>query len=321
MAAKGRSPAPEVVEMPLKWLLLVLAVGASLAAIAFVPRGPGGGSGTDLTPITDWPHTHGLAVDPKNPNLLHIGTHGHGVVRLEIGGRPMRVGNNRLDLMGYSASPVDGRVHYSSGHPGPGGNTGVIKSEDGGLAWKRVDTLPGTPVDFHAMTVSPANPQTLYAWYYGDRRFYRSTDAGVTWTNPAARGLGAGVVALAGDPASEQTVLAGTDSGLYRSADGGESWSPLPGPLDGGPVLAVAIDPKEPRTLYASGQFTGLWKSTDGGATFRISSRGLPAGDAVLFVAIDPTATDKIYASTVSKTIYRSVDGGATWSVLWVPGG
>lgn len=197
---------------------------------------------------------------------------------------------------------------------------GVIKSEDGGLTWRRIDTIPGRTVDFHSMTVSPARPDTLYAWYYGDRKFYRSTDGGVTWTNPAARGLGASVVALAGDPASESTVLAGTDRGIYRSTDGGETWSLLQNDLAAESVIGLAVDPKDNRTLYASGQFTGLWKSIDGGATFRISSRGLPAGDAVLFVAIDPGATNKLYAATVSKAIYRSQDAGTTWPLLWSPG-
>lgn len=307
--------------VPVQWILLALVIVLGVAV--FLPKGPGGGqtgsgSGT-LTPISDWTHTHGLAVDPNNPHLLHIGTHGLGVVRLEVGGKPLRVGNNRLDLMGYSASPVDGRIHYSSGHPGGGGNTGVIKSEDGGLTWRRIDTLTGTPVDFHAMTVSPANPSTLYAWYYGDRRFYRSTDGGVTWIDPAARGLGAGVVALAGDPASESTVLAGTDQGIYRSTDGGETWSPLQNELSGGPVLAVALDLKNPDVVYGSGQFIGLWKSTDGGKSFRPANLGLPGGDPVQFIAVDPANTSRLYGATVAKAVYRSADGGATWSLLWSP--
>lgn len=315
---------PQKITLPRQVVPAILVVVvAILLYLVLAPKGPGGPAAGEsaLTPVSDWTHTHGFAVDAKNPNVLHIGTHGLGVVRLEVGGKPMRVGNNRLDLMGYSASPTDGRIHYSSGHPGAGGNTGVIKSEDGGLTWKRVDTLPGTPVDFHAMTISPARPDTLYAWYYGDRKFYKSADGGVTWTNPAARGLGAGVVTLAGDPVSEATVLAGTDQGIYRSTDGGETWSLLQNDLAAGPVVGLAVEPKDGKVLYASGQFTGLWKSTDGGATFRISSQGLPAGDAVLFVAIDPTATQKLHAATVSKAIYRSADGGGSWSLLWAPGG
>jgi hypothetical protein len=90
--------------------------------------------------------------------------------------------------------------------------------------------------------------------------------------------------------------------------------------LESIPVLAhgaLAIDPTTPNTLYAS-MNTGVFKSTDGGATWTASSQGL--GEAsVLKLAIDPTTSTTLYAVAGSSGLFKSPDGGAHWALV-LPG-
>lgn len=90
--------------------------------------------------------------------------------------------------------------------------------------------------------------------------------------------------------------------------------------LGGMPTLAwgaLSIDPTTPTTLYAS-MNTGVFKSTDGGATWTASSQGL--GEAsVLKLVIDPTTSTTLYAVAGSSGLFKSTDGGAHWAIV-LPG-
>ncbi len=258
------------------------------------------------TPVAGFPDIHGLAVDSHDPKVLYVATH-HGLIRgVERDGAWswFLVGNYRADFMGFSMHP-NGKTFYASGHKVPDAPLlGVARSDDGGFSWKII-ALRGR-VDFHAMTISRANPNVLYGWYYGDRRLYRSADGGYTWRNPAARSL-SDVVALATDQADENIVWAATQRGLYRSTDGGERFELMS--FGGTPVITVAVDPQNPQVLYVSLE-SEVQKSTDGGQNWE--SMGA-VGDTIGYLAIDPTNSSVIYAATYTAAIYRSTDGGISW--------
>ena len=100
-----------------------------------------------------------------------------------------------------------------------------------------------------------------------------------------------------------------------------EVWSSI-GP-DGGTVFALAIDPQAPATIYAAagggalrfsgGKGGGIFKSTNGGASWQAASTGLPA-DSFISLAIDPITSSTVYAGTKHSGVFKSVDGGATWT-------
>jgi len=94
----------------------------------------------------------------------------------------------------------------------------------------------------------------------------------------------------------------------------------------GGRTRALVIDPLTPQTLYAGGVSGGIWKSTDGGASWRATD-DLMANLAVTTLAIDPVDTQVLYAGTGEGFfwpysmarglgIFRSLDGGETWYQL-----
>jgi photosystem II stability/assembly factor-like uncharacterized protein len=198
--------------------------------------------------------------------------------------------------------------------------------------------------------IDPRNPGTIYASAAG--RLYRTTDAAGHWND-----LGVpSVTILAVDPRNSSTLYGANNNTLYKSRDGGLTWS-MPGPgLPGtcGPLpFSFVIDPSKRSTLYAGCQGTssngggGLFKSTDGGATWNAASSGLPAVEIspnepwppnvhVTALAIDPvpgrrdgeaagrqtpTRPGTLYAVIGANVLdggglFRSTDGAASWDAV-----
>lgn len=90
-----------------------------------------------------------------------------------------------------------------------------------------------------------------------------------------------------------------------------ERWVPI-GP-DGGASRALAADPRDPDVLYA-GTDGGVFKSVDGGRSWRPSSRGLTT--TFLFsLAVDPDRPDTLYAGAWDANVFKSTDGGESWTL------
>lgn len=108
-----------------------------------------------------------------------------------------------------------------------------------------------------------------------------------------------------------RTVLSSFVLALFLAAPvlaGLNFWSPI-GP-DGGEILSLAADPQRSEVLYA-GTAGGVYKSVDGGATWRRASRGLRDAQ-VLALAVAPSDSAIVYAGT-GFGVFSSRDGGATW--------
>ena len=202
--------------------------------------------------------------------------------------------------------------------------------------------------------VDPQNPGTIYASAGG--RLYRTTDAAGHWNDLGVPSL----TILAVDPRNSTTLYGANNNTLYKSTDGGLTWS-KPGPgLPGTCVplsTSFAIDPGNTSTLYAGCPGTnsngggGLFKSTDGGATWNAASSGLPAikpsqyepwppNVSVTALAIDPvhgrhpgeaaqrqtltqtlTRLGTLYAVILADVshsggLFQSTDGAASWHAV-----
>jgi photosystem II stability/assembly factor-like uncharacterized protein len=115
---------------------------------------------TTVTALLQATHIHGLAVDRLDSTRLLIATH-HGLYAARNDGRVQQVSERRDDFMGFSAHPTDPSVFIASGHPATGGNLGVILSENGGRNWTQLSRGANGPVDFHQLTISPADPSVI----------------------------------------------------------------------------------------------------------------------------------------------------------------
>ncbi len=260
-----------------------------------------------LTPVSSFDHAHGMALDPVDDSKVYIATH-EGLYVLQNDSNLFRIGSSKDDLMGFMAHPTKSNTFFSSGHPARGGNIGFQKSTDGGMTWEKVSQGLGGPVDFHAMTVSTANPDVAYGYFGG--KLQKSVDGGKTWTY--AKGAIA-PISLVSDPTRENVVYAATQNGVQISEDTGDSWRSISTALEGGAVSVFALNPSDPQNaLVFSETLGGLGKSTDGGKTWEKINEAF-GGGAVLYIAFSKVQPKMVYALTNQNVIYKSSDGGDTW--------
>jgi photosystem II stability/assembly factor-like uncharacterized protein len=263
-------------------------------------------SSKELTPVNAITHGHGLAVDVADSNKLYIATH-HGLLVLISEKDLYQIGNKKDDYMGFSPHPTDPKVFFTSGHPSYGGNLGFQKSEDGGYSWERVSNGINGPVDFHAMTVSLANPDLIFGWYQG--ALQRSTDGGENWeivTNTTFP-----VVGLASDTKDENILYAASSQGLMVSTDKGKEWSSL---LDGF-ISTIAISPQDSQQLISFSEKLKLARSADGGKNWEQVNESFN-GETPLHTAFDKQKPEIIYTLTEKNSLYKSTDGGDTWNKI-----
>ncbi len=227
-------------------------------------------------------------------------------------------------------------------------NGGVWKSDDYGRTWTPIfDDEPTQSVG--AIAVAPSDPNVVYVasgeglhrpdLSVGDG-IYKSTDAGKTWTHLGLRD-GQQIPAMVVDPRDPNHLFAAVlghpygpneERGIFRSTDGGENWQKVLYKDQNTGGSDIEMDPSNPDVLYASmwedrlgpwednnqygGGAGGLFKSTDGGNTWRKLTQGLPTEVVQIYVAIAPSNTRRLYATLVtpqSGGIYRSDDAGESW--------
>jgi photosystem II stability/assembly factor-like uncharacterized protein len=181
---------------------------------------------------------------------------------------------------------------------GPGGDRGVYKTTDGGRTWKhvlRVDEWTGA----NDLVYSLSDPNVMYASTYQRVRttccmngggpgsgIWRSTDGGETWTRLTGNGLPAGPlgrIALDVYRRSSNTVYA-----LIEGPTGGGGGGPEAGPGGGGGGGGGGNQNAPPNA-----QPTGLYRSDDGGQTWRKTSNINPRPMYFSQIRIDPTTTER----------------------------
>lgn len=260
---------------------------------------------------------HGLAVDPNDPRVLYVATH-HGLFRGVDGKDWAKVGTETMDLMGFTMHPTDPNVFYASGHPARPSRDynalGVIKSTDGGHAWTTVALR--NQVDFHAMTISLAEPNRVWGYYYRDNHFYESHDAGANWTHYAPTQNAPQITSIASNADSATTVYAGTNDGIWTSRDLGKTWARLAGNQPSGPAGTVATTKADANIVWAYFPSAGVMHTSDGGATWTLASP-LPVGSQDGPSAIDPTSPETVYVASGRGAVYKST--GGAWSQIQYP--
>src|SRR5229473_1027591 len=254
-------------------------------------------------------------------------------------------------------------------------NGGVWKTKDAGRTWLPIfDDQPVASIG--ALAVAPSAPDVIYVGSgestlrdsvgFGNG-VYKSTDAGRTWTHlglDETKHIGK----IAIDPKNPDVVFvaaighlyaANPDRGVFRSLDGGRTWHKVLYKDENVGAVDVAIDPGNPRVVFAclwntrrppwftyaptNGPGGGIYKSSDGGDTWKQLTAGLPAdGIGRCGVAIAPSNPQRVYAVVdclvpepgaqpaaappaggpgrgappvpMQGGFFRSDDGGTTWT-------
>jgi photosystem II stability/assembly factor-like uncharacterized protein len=217
-----------------------------------------------------------------------------------------------------------------------GSEGGLAKSVDAGQNWTYLsDNLPSQSI--RSISIDPVAPNIIYAGTgVSELRgvgIYRSTDSGATWTinigPPQFRTIGQIAIdpGTAGSPTSTTLYASVTGSGIHsvwKSTNSGTNWTQIKGGLGAGTgtFYDLAIDPRLPvppasaRTLYATAP-NGLFKTTDGGATWSNSLHPVPQPTAASYLAV---VQNKLYfafqESGGSTSIANSTNEGSSWASL-----
>lgn len=245
---------------------------------------------------------------------------------------------------GVAGVPGDPTIYY-----GGMASSGVWKTTDAGRTWVPLwDKFPEASPAVGALVVSPSNPNVIYVGtgeggaprgnVVGGNGVYKSTDAGKTWSFAGLRGSEfIGRMAISNTDPNLVFVAAGGplfrdggERGVYRTRDGGKSWERVLFVDDKTGAVDVQIDPTNPNIVWAAmwqvhrkpwimesgGPGSGLYRSTDGGATWqKMAGNGLPEG-ILGKIGVAPTSDPKrVYALIEAEKggLYRTDDGGASW--------
>ena len=276
-----------------------LAFACSLFALAALSPA----SAESLKELASKTHYHGIAFARSGSAVLLLASH-HGLFAVDRNGDAIQVSPVQ-DYMGFSPNPADPLSYYASGHPAEGGNSGFLKSADGGATWKQISPGVDGPVDFHQMDVSPADPQTIYGSY---GRLQVSHYGGQTWAVTGAPPEK--LVAIAASGAKAEQLYAATQNGLHVSMDAGATWQLLD--FDGKMVSAVKTGPNGNLLAFVLGQ--GLMKAQeDKPREWTVLSNDF--GDAIpLHIAINPADGNHFALTTQNNDVLESRDGGSTWA-------
>jgi photosystem II stability/assembly factor-like uncharacterized protein len=273
-------------------------IRSNLASGIGVYKSTDGGSTWTHIGLEDTRQISRIVVDPRDSNVVYVGSLGHAY--------------------------------------GPNEERGVYKSVDGGAHWNKVLDA-GSEIGISDLAICAGNPQMLFAGTWHTHRppwstyapidgpgggLFRSVDAGTSWTQLKGNGLPDGDwgrigVDVAPDGKRVYALIAAKKAGLYRSDDGGDSWT-----LENADARltsrawyfnGITVDPNNADVFYVPN--VALYQSEDGGKTISIV-RGAPGGDDYHQIWVDPKNSASMVLGTDQGTSV-SLDRGRTWSTWY----
>ncbi|MBV6458856.1 MAG: Ycf48-like protein [Fimbriimonadaceae bacterium] len=251
------------------------------------------------------------------PNVVYASVYGSfgaliGIYRSSDFGESWLRLPNALDYGGGQAwydnyltvSPTNPNVVFAGG-------TSTFRTVDGGASWEdNTRSYAGGPVhpDHHTMTFDPHDTQTVYMG--GDGGIFRSRDLGGTWESVSA-GLGTVQFQYVDvHPTDSSIAYGGTQDNGTNKFTGSQDWNHIFSG-DGG---VTRVNWKQPEVVYTEYVNLSIFKSNDGGRSWRYAVNGIDLGEGALFYApynLDPSNPDILVAGT--QSVWRSTDGADSW--------
>ncbi|MBD3163401.1 MAG: hypothetical protein GF346_13020, partial [Candidatus Eisenbacteria bacterium] len=297
-----------------------------------------------------------IAVDPRDADVVYAAAAEGGVLRSRDAGQtwdPLFDEQASLSVGAVALDPNDPDVVYAgTGEVNPGGGSvayggvGVFRSRDQGDSWEPIGLENSGSIG--RIRVDPGDPDRIFVAVMGplwetspERGVYRTTDGGASWDRVLFVSDSTGCVDLVQRPDDPDVLFAamwerirrpeayrygGITCGVYRTDDGGDTWSlvggGLPGPSNDLGRIGLSLCASQPDVLHAIyadriGYFDGLYRSTDGGASWSRTSDAALSGVFSSYgwwfgnVRTHPIDPQMIYV--LGLPFYRSTNGGASY--------
>ncbi len=287
-------------------ILTVLWMSAAFAVEqSWQPVGPDGGT------------VRSLAIDPKNPDRIFLGTSAGNLYLSSDNGaswsRFARPGNSAEMVLDHIViDPADPKNIFVASWNAqlPNSDGDLFRSKDGGKSWEIVADLHGKSL--RALSIAAANPKILVVGALDG--IYRSRDGGRAWEriSPENHAEIKNIESIAIDPVNPDVIYAGTWHLPWKTEDGGKTWHSIrKGVIDDSDVFSIVLDPSQPSNMFISA-CSGIYRSESGGELFR-KIQGIPySARRTRMLQMDPTDHNVVYAGT-TEGLWKTTDGGATW--------
>jgi photosystem II stability/assembly factor-like uncharacterized protein len=251
-------------------------------------------------------HIGRILVDPQHPDTLLVGALGHyfgpnrerGVFRSTDGGKHWQQTltiNDDTGIVDLAADPANPAIVYAAAwqvrnypwlsyfQPNAGPGSGLYRSSDGGVTWKRIRGHGWPTGTLGRIGIATGRGGRVYA-----------------------------VINAAPNSGNVPHAASKDQGGLYRSDDGGATWQLVSqqGWLENDYFSRLTVDPNDPDRLYSAGQ--SIRVSSDGGKSWHVF-KGAPGGDDYHFVWIDPRNTQRMITASDQGAVI-TVNGGQSWS-------
>jgi photosystem II stability/assembly factor-like uncharacterized protein len=247
------------------------------------------------TVTTSVGRVYGMVIDPSNQNIIYVGGLDQGINKTTNGGdswTQMNSGLLNIQVQAVAISQNNPQHLYAG--TAAGTNGGIYRTTNGGTSWSLVNTgITESSISIQALMVHPNNPEIAWACVFDG--------------------------------------VADAVNGLYKTTNGGANWFPITNGI--GAIknfLALAMSPSDPNIIFAGSSFmvtgsqgpSAIYKSTDGGANWFLSSTGLPSDvteiNPIRIIQVSTANPNVVIAglfmNTVNGGFYLSTDAGATWT-------
>ena len=263
-------------------------------------------------------------VDPSNPNTIYLGAPAGGIWKSLNNGSTWTPLTDELPQIGVSGIAVDYSnsdiIYIATGDKDAGDSysVGVYKSTDGGLTWNPTATMGGSnPSRAGDIIIHPTNNQIL--WCATNNGIYKTTDAGGSWTNVQSGNFSQGSIRL--KPDNPSVVYAVSKDTFYKSNNSGDTFTQITEglPLNSNRML-LDVTVANADYIYilsadSSGDFQGIYRSTDSGINFTSQNTSTDIFESSqswfdLALAVSSTNPDEIYTGCLN--VWKSTDGGVS---------
>ena len=298
----------------------------------------------DIGPGVTSGRIHDIAIDPKDPAILYVGTAGGGIWKStnkgttwkDIFGSQPDSSFGALAIFAKDSNIVWAGSGEQNNRQSSSWGGGVYRSTNGGETWTHVGLHDTRSIG--RVVLDPVDPNVAYVAAVGnlwaanvERGVFKTTDAGKTWKKSLFIDDVTGATDIVMDPRDAKVLYAATyqrmrsaccfngggpGSAIYKTTDAGATWKKLEGGLPAGDKgrIGLAIAMSKPDVLVATVEAAaggGLFRTEDAGATWKRMSGTNPRPMYYSKPTIDPNNDKRIWLPGVS--IVHSEDAGVTF--------